>query len=142
MTTRYRVEYELKSHRRDLFIEWIKSLLAVPFVLHSHHFEATGMEQDSGSATSLEARTRYAQCMHDVEELIRDHISRLNSEESQSSKLRLLVPSIGSFFTPLPLKEAFLLQDERRHISSRRFVAPVEDMIKTGLKYSHSMMCV
>ena len=35
MTTRYRVEYALKSHRRDQLIEWIKGLLAVPFVLHS-----------------------------------------------------------------------------------------------------------
>ncbi|KAI7603627.1 hypothetical protein KC319_g22066, partial [Hortaea werneckii] len=35
MTTRYRVEYALKTHRRDQFIEWIKGLLAVPFVLLS-----------------------------------------------------------------------------------------------------------
>ncbi|KAG7128575.1 hypothetical protein HYQ46_010239 [Verticillium longisporum] len=35
MTTRYRVEYALKTHRRDQFIEWIKGLLAVPFVLYS-----------------------------------------------------------------------------------------------------------
>ena len=35
MTTRYRVEYALKTHRRDQLIEWIKGLLAVPFVLHA-----------------------------------------------------------------------------------------------------------
>lgn len=40
------------------------------------------------------------------------------------SKLKLLVPSIGTFFTPLALHDAFVLQDSRRCISSRRFVAP------------------
>lgn len=40
------------------------------------------------------------------------------------SKLKLLVPSVGIFFTPLPLHEAFTYQDSRRCISSRRFVAP------------------
>lgn len=40
------------------------------------------------------------------------------------SKLKLLVPSVGVFFTPLFLEEAFIFQDERRRISSRRFVPP------------------
>jgi IMP-specific 5'-nucleotidase len=40
------------------------------------------------------------------------------------SKLKLLVPSVGTFFTPLLLKDAFLYQDERRRISYRRFVPP------------------
>lgn len=40
------------------------------------------------------------------------------------SKLRLLVPSIGSFFTRLPLAAAFKYQDRKRYISSRRFVPP------------------
>jgi len=34
------------------------------------------------------------------------------------------VPSVGVFFTPLPLEDAFVYQDQRRFISSRRFVAP------------------
>jgi IMP and pyridine-specific 5'-nucleotidase len=40
------------------------------------------------------------------------------------SKLKMLVPTIGVFFTPLPLREAFLLAEPRRAISHRRFVAP------------------
>ncbi|KAL9025206.1 MAG: hypothetical protein Q9196_005932, partial [Gyalolechia fulgens] len=40
------------------------------------------------------------------------------------SKLKLLVPSVGVFFTPLLLEQAFNFQDERRRISSRRFVPP------------------
>lgn len=40
------------------------------------------------------------------------------------SKLKLLVPSIGTFFTRLPLEAAFRYQDRKRFISSRRFVPP------------------
>jgi len=36
----------------------------------------------------------------------------------------MLVPTISTFFTPLALEEAFLVQDAARAISSRRFVAP------------------
>lgn len=42
----------------------------------------------------------------------------------ERSKLKLLVPSISVFYTPLLLREAFEYQDERRRISSRRFVPP------------------
>lgn len=40
------------------------------------------------------------------------------------SKLKLLVPTVGTFFTRLHLQDAFNYQDERRFISRRRFVAP------------------
>lgn len=36
----------------------------------------------------------------------------------------MLVPSIGSFFTRLPLEAAFKSQDRKRYISSRRYVSP------------------
>ena len=42
----------------------------------------------------------------------------------EPSKLKILVPSIGVFFTPLELEKAFYYQDNLRRISSRRFVAP------------------
>lgn len=40
------------------------------------------------------------------------------------SKLSLLVPTVGRFFTKLHLKDAFEYQDRHRFISRRRFVAP------------------
>jgi IMP and pyridine-specific 5'-nucleotidase len=40
------------------------------------------------------------------------------------SKLKLLVPSVATFFTPLALHDAFIWQDQRRFISWRRFVPP------------------
>ena len=84
MTSRYRVEYALKKHKRDEFIEWIKSLLAVPFVLHAdlenyeeiysitneHEKEADHfleMHEQTLAKTCLE---RYIEVFMDVEKLI------------------------------------------------------------------------
>ena len=59
-----------------------------------------------------------------MEELINDHIAHQRDGTHQRSKLKLLVPSVGVFFTPLLLGEAFEYQDQQRRISSRRFVPP------------------
>ena len=139
MTTRYRVEYALKTHRRDQLIEWIKGLLAVPFVLHS---QPTITFDEHGSVLANMATTahkRYAEIMHDVEELINDHISHQKKGTHTRSKLKLLVPSVGVFFTPLLLKEAFVYQDNRRRISSRRFVPPSFNDIRLTLNSAQVM---
>ncbi|KAL2269405.1 hypothetical protein VTJ83DRAFT_1589 [Remersonia thermophila] len=126
MTTRYRVEYALKSHRRDQFIEWIKGLLAVPFVLYSSpHGAFDGKDISRLSQTAEEAHRRYSEILHDVEVMIDDHIaSQKDPNNPFPSKLKLLVPTVGPFFTRLPLEAAFKYQDSRRYISSRRFVSP------------------
>ncbi|KAI1771679.1 IMP-specific 5-nucleotidase [Hypoxylon cercidicola] len=124
MTTRYRVEYALKTHRRDQFIEWIKGLLAVPFVLYS---QPTGVFETHGfsvSQMSGEAHRRYAEIMRDIEVMVDDHIIHQSNSTRVPSKLKLLVPTIGTFFTRLPLEAAFKFQDNKRYISSRRFVSP------------------
>ena len=61
---------------------------------------------------------------HQVEELINDHIAHQRDGTHTRSKLKLLIPSVGVFFTPLLLEEAFEYQDLQRRISSRRFVPP------------------
>lgn len=142
MTSRYRVEYALKSHRRDEFIEWIKGLLAVPFVLHAdvqNYGTATSDDyaslqdyddyiESNDASVALECQKRYTEIFSDVEKLI-EHtmlIDRLNEGKKThlTSRLRNLVPSIGKFFTALPLTEAFLIEDERRQLSKRRLVSP------------------
>lgn len=57
------------------------------------------------------------------------------------SKLKLLVPSIGPFFTRLPLEAAFKYQDSKRYISSRRFVSPSFNDVRLILN-SAQMMAV
>ncbi|KAG5422063.1 ISN1 [Candida metapsilosis] len=143
MTSRYRVEYALKSHRRDEFIEWIKALLAGPFVLHAdiesfdtEFPELYNLPEDSERyyknhelKIAQDCQHRYLQIFKDVETLI-DHtrsIDKLNDQDptrNATSRLRNLVPSLGRFFTRLPLADAFLLEDERRAISKRRLVSP------------------
>ncbi|RKP24747.1 hypothetical protein SYNPS1DRAFT_6326, partial [Syncephalis pseudoplumigaleata] len=34
MTSVYRINYHLRAHKRDALIEFIKSMLLTPFVLH------------------------------------------------------------------------------------------------------------
>ncbi|KAE8166959.1 IMP-specific 5-nucleotidase [Aspergillus tamarii] len=131
MTTRYRVE--CMTHTSSA-IQWIKGLLAVPFVLHS---QPTAVYQEHGEnlvAIAADTHQRYAEIFRDVENLMRDHnwpvLTHSNPVHHQEtgapgkSKLNLLVPTVGSFFTPLPLEDAFKYQDSQRFISRRRFVAP------------------
>ncbi|SCU88662.1 LAMI_0D10902g1_1 [Lachancea mirantina] len=121
MSSRYRVEYHLKAHRKDELIDWIKGLLAVPFVLHSASMDGAGQ-------TML--RKRYSEVFRAVEELIQEECVALRSLSPSAvlpgnrSRLAQLVPSVGPFFTPLPLEAAFLSEDRRRAISARSMVAP------------------
>ncbi|KAG0650341.1 IMP-specific 5 -nucleotidase 1 [Hyphodiscus hymeniophilus] len=139
MTTRYRVEYALKTHRRDQLIEWIKGLLAVPFVICS---QPTGVfETRCGTVEEMaqEAHRRYAEVMQDVEDMIDDHIAHQQVGLHGQSKLKLLVPSVGIFFTRLPLAAAFKSQDKKRFISSRRFVPPSFNDIRLILNTAQLM---
>ncbi|KAL7271345.1 IMP 5'-nucleotidase [Rhizina undulata] len=137
MTTRYRVEYALKAHRRDALIEFIKGLLAVPFVLHA---QPTAVANDAPFPdTAIEAHRRYREIMRDVEMMINDHIVFQKAGTPERSKLRFLVPSVGTFFTPLLLEKAFVAQDARRSISCRRFVAPSFNDIRLILNTAQIM---
>ena len=49
------------------------------------------------------------------------------------------MPSVGIFFTPLLLEDAFIFQDEYRRISSRRFVAPSFNDVRAILNTAQIM---
>ena len=102
------------------------------------------------------AQQGYAGIMRNVEALIRDHSThcicplyyvvltyRCQVEHQNAgklrSKLRMLVPTIGMFFTPLALEAAFLHQDAIRAISSRRFVPPSFNDIRLILNTAQIM---
>jgi IMP and pyridine-specific 5'-nucleotidase len=51
----------------------------------------------------------------------------------------MLVPSVGTFFTPLYLHDAFVYQDSRRLISHRRFVPPSFNDIRLMLNTAQVM---
>ncbi|KAJ8069240.1 hypothetical protein OCU04_002905 [Sclerotinia nivalis] len=85
------------------------------------------------------AHRRYAEIMQDVEDMIDDHIAHQKVGLGGQSKLKLLVPSIGTFFTRLPLADAFRYQDRKRFISSRRFVPPSFNDIRVILNTAQLM---
>lgn len=118
-------------------------------IFHAHARSLDEGDDSSSAALSLthmaeEAARRYAEIMRDVEGMIDDHIALQNSLSVDApahqhghhahhlhhrlptppSKLKLLVPTVGPFFTRLPLEAAFKAQDHKRVISSRRFVSP------------------
>lgn len=132
----------LKTHRRDQLIEWIKGLLAVPFVLMSQPTSMFEEDKPSINEMARNAHTRYAEIMRDIENLIADHIRNQKSGTENASKLKLLVPSVGVFFTPLPLQKAFAFQDSKRFISSRRFVAPSFNDIRLILNTAQIMSLI
>ncbi|MCJ1401097.1 IMP 5'-nucleotidase [Xylographa trunciseda] len=88
---------------------------------------------------ALRANRRYGEIMQDVEELINDHIVHQKRGTQGRSKLKLLVPSVGVFFTPILLEKAFHFQDAERRISSRRFVAPSFNDIRLILNTAQIM---
>lgn len=57
-------------------------------------------------------------------------------------RLKQLVPSIGNFFTKLPLERAFYVQDEKRSISARRLVSPSFNDIRLILNTAQTMSLV
>ncbi|PHH71563.1 hypothetical protein CDD80_5141 [Ophiocordyceps camponoti-rufipedis] len=79
--------------------------------------------------------------MRDVETMIDHHISRqsLSNGPRRPSKLSMLVPSAGPFFTRLPLASAFAYQDGKRNISSRRYVAPSFNDVRLVLNSAQLM---
>ncbi|EGZ78189.1 IMP-specific 5'-nucleotidase 1 [Neurospora tetrasperma FGSC 2509] len=125
------------------FAKWIKALLAVPFVLYSQPhgvLEDPDRSVDTLSQTREEAHRRYSEIFRDIEAMIDDHIAHQNDAENPfPSKLKLLVPSIGPFFTRLPLEAAFKFQDNKRYISSRRFVSPSFNDIRLILNSAQIM---
>ncbi|KAI9022074.1 IMP-specific 5-nucleotidase [Hyaloraphidium curvatum] len=162
MYSQYRVTYQLRAHKRDALIEFIKSLLLTPFVLHLQPYTSTlrdptiprglGLDitgdaagdatpsplrvnTEPGDASPLSAKRggshdgdpvvrRYSEIFRALEQLVDDHRAHQELGTPELSKLFRLVPSIGTFFTPLPLRDAFLRQNRLRSIAGRRNVPP------------------
>jgi hypothetical protein len=63
-----------QAHRRDALIEFIKGLLAVPFVLHS---QPTAASAASFGDMVTKSHRRYREIMRDIEGLVNDHSKQL-----------------------------------------------------------------
>jgi len=54
------------------------------------------------------------------EVLIEEH--RQMQDEGKFSRLKQLVPTIGTFHTPLPLRNAFLAYNEKHRLTKRKHI--------------------
>lgn len=112
MTSQYRVNYHLRAHKRDNLIEFIKGMLLTPFVLRASPNSSQG-----GPA-------EYSEIFEQLETLINQHRQLADQNLASHSQLSRLVPGIGTFFTSLPLRQAFARSDQHQGISGRRHVPP------------------
>lgn len=64
--------------------------------------------------------TTAADTFSHFEILIEEH--RRLGDSPQPSRLQQLVPTIGIFFTPLPLREAFLIYNEKHRLTKRKHI--------------------
>ena len=90
----------LTGHRKDELIAMMKAML-------HHSFALDVMKQTVPDTFSH------------FEDLIAEHC-----RDPEGSRLKQLVPSLGSFFHALPLRRAFEEYDAKYCITSRQFVAP------------------
>ena len=99
-TSSRRRNHMLTGHRKDELIATMKAML-------HHSFALDVMKQTVPDTFSH------------FEDLIAEHC-----RDPQGSRLKQLVPSLGSFFHALPLRRAFEEYDAKYCITSRQFVAP------------------
>ncbi|KAJ3354192.1 IMP 5'-nucleotidase [Allomyces javanicus] len=154
----YRINYALRSHKRDTFIEFIKSQLLPAFALHVRPLSAaaiasflvSGGNPSTAAANDDDAvpptptddldalRGHYAQIFASIERLIHDHRAEQDKPKPES-RLNMLVPTIGRFFTDLPLRNAFLAHDDRLALAARRHVPPSFNEIRGILNTAQLM---
>jgi len=67
---------------------------------------------------------RYLEIMKSVEVMIEEHRRKALKGVPEHSRLHRIVPSVATFFTPLPLETAFLDANAKHSIAARRFVPP------------------
>lgn len=153
MSSRYAVNYQLRQHKRDQLIEFIKTLLLTPFVLTVqqqpyHSSSAPNLAQLPEPTTAAEPFTeisvekneaRYADIMLRIEQLIDDHRAHDERGTACHSRLYALCPAVGKFFTRLPLHAAFLHQNHRDRLSHRRHVPPSFNDIRRVLNQAQIM---
>lgn len=116
--SRRRQNHAVYDHKKDSFIEWIKSILMSTFDLDI-------MEK------------QIPVLLGHVDELAKEHMEMSKEENVTSgggpmraSRLSRIVPDVPVFFTPLKLREAFLIYNKKYRITSRRFVYPTFNEIR------------
>ncbi|KAG0333577.1 IMP 5'-nucleotidase [Podila humilis] len=163
-----KINYQLRAHKRDPLIEFIKGLLLTPFILHAKprkpviasptvpvSGELTNRRGSSGNNNGSDDEKndyqeeekpmvdanlqRYLEIMKSVEGMIEEHRRKALKGVPEHSRLHRIVPSVASFFTSLPLEAAFLVANAKHSIAARRFVPPSFNDIRRILNTAQVM---
>jgi IMP and pyridine-specific 5'-nucleotidase len=80
MTSLYRINYQLRAHKRDELIEFVKSMMMSPFVLYARPQYETLVDPDELSISKDKSadtnKANYLNVLKSVEELVQ--VSLLN----------------------------------------------------------------
>mmetsp|Transcript_22648 Transcript_22648/g.48010 ORF Transcript_22648/g.48010 Transcript_22648/m.48010 type:complete len:585 (+) Transcript_22648:234-1988(+) len=120
-----RRNYFLTPHRRDGLIEWMKSMLMHSFVLDA--LATTGADTFSHFEELVNEHREI--CMADENNAIGGNIgsnsgsNNPTDQERRQSRLKRLVPTVGVFHTPLPLRRAYEAYNARYKLDKRRHLA-------------------
>jgi hypothetical protein len=122
-----RRNYLLTPHRRDGLVEWMKKMLMHSFVLDC--LETTGGDTFSHFET-----------------LIEEHRTLEMEGSSRASRLKQLVPTVGTFHTRLPLRQAFELYNQKHHLTKRKHIQisfnEVRKRRKLGLRVRIALLSI
>jgi len=103
----------LSSHRKDSLIAWMKEML--------HH------------SFALNEKESYFDTFKYFEELVEEERDFVARGVKRKSRLRQQVPTIGTFFTSLPMERAFRFYDNKYAVTRRRHSAPSFNEIRHTL---------
>ena len=117
-----RRNYLLTPHRRDGLVEWMKKMLMHSFVLDC--LEATGSDTFSH-----------------FEMLIEEHRIMEMEGSTRPSRLKQLVPTVGTFHTRLPLRQAFELYNKKHHLTKRKHIQISFNEVRNKLLRGGSSSC-
>mmetsp|Transcript_21202 Transcript_21202/g.38388 ORF Transcript_21202/g.38388 Transcript_21202/m.38388 type:complete len:596 (-) Transcript_21202:88-1875(-) len=122
-----RRNYLLTPHRRDGLIEVMKSMLTHSFVLDA--LDTTGADTFSHFEMLIDEHRKMTNQL--LEEIHSNPSIQMSVSSSASqpipnmivpSRLKQLVPSVGTFYTRLPLRKAFEAYNAKYGITKRRYI--------------------
>ena len=112
-----RRNYLLTPHRRDGLIEWMKSMLMHSFVLDA--LDTTGADTFSHFEVLIDEHRKL------TDQYLLNHGGDVIASSQTAfvpSRLKQLVPQVGTFYTRLPLRKAFEAYNQKYGITKRRHI--------------------
>eukprot|EP01083_Nonionella_stella_P241924 844325_1 len=106
-----RRNYLLTPHRKDGLVEWMKSMLNHSFVL------------DALDTTAADTFSHFEMLIDEHRKAESLALMDPNNNNTPPSRLKQLVPTVGTFHTHLPLRKAFIAYNKKYALTKRKFIS-------------------